>query len=141
MSDKKVSMTVELDFNPTPGFLAWSQQKGKERELGCKILVADKFYMSIDERMKKQLESQVTSAIATKMLDESLIPLSVELFEERDVPLRATELVVLVNTCFEPFIMPYALQLEKKYKRTQELLKLPWWKLAWLRLRGNLQTK
>ena len=142
MENGEVQVVVELksSFTP-PGFKEWSKQKGEIRELRSKILVTDPLIQRIDEEEKKILESIVAQGIASKMISSSLIPLAITLFEERDPEFRPSELTAVVNAVFEPFILPYTMDIEEKLKRAQGLLKLPWWKLLWLKLRGKLSEK
>ena len=130
--------TISFEMPDALAALEWSKQEGEEVELGVKTMASDKFQMKMAEEMKQAIGTQMARAMATGLVDGSLVPLVQEIFKEYDPDMRATELSMIVNGAFYPFILPKALALQERVKQLEGRLFIPRWRLMWRALRGRV---
>lgn len=111
------------------------------REGGTAIVVTDAMLSRLNDAMLEHLTRQADNTLARWLVVSGLAPVSVRA-DSRRVPVVGGQVDWLtVSTRVEPTILGYVLNLESALTVAANKLALPWWKLAWLRLRGRAAVR
>lgn len=103
---------------------AWQAQKGQNIEIGVITLISDKMIELLDDEMLLSMEKLIASAIANKLIEDSLIPQKLTFEKERDSCMRCDELMTIVDGALNPTLLPLAMKMDRLLRLSLSLMKM-----------------
>jgi len=115
----------------------WARSRSDQNELGVQTMLSASLRNGITGEMDNLILRQMDHAIAKKCLTDGTSPRSAIIEEERDASRRAWEYTLRVQTEKTPTLAGFSMDLIEELAEAKRILRFPWWKLAWWRIRGR----
>ena len=121
-------------------FEEWVRSRPGQGELGIQTALSQHMKERINLAMAEHMADAMARSVAYEAAKTGVRPEDVVLSQYQDPEAMVVSLSLSVETKAAPTLAGYILALEEANKQARALLGIPWWKLAWLRIRGRLPS-